>query len=447
MSEQLESELEMLLYMYPELQIEHQGDDLEGTLQLYIEMPKSINIMFENKKEIKIDTFPDNVFSFQIKKSLYPHFHNCLEYSLKNEWMSEKDILRVRNSVTGLFIEMEADSIETDVDTPLLTILLDHIRNLGNLFEDTYSCENLAQYLTFQKLVQKNKQNMFNSTKYTCSICLETFRGESMITLPCNDHNLCKQCFEDYYTTMINQGEMSSMRCPECPYKSTDIDSLTAYETVVDTLFTPALSFEFFEGKLDLSMCKKYRDFFQEQAFLKLEQHINCSCIKCPRCEKWCLRKDMDDEMVHCEGCSMNFCFFCLHSWHGKFNPCKNVLNKIPVEHLEEYIDDETTLDRRLQFEKRFGRNNMKKAAGSLIAEKLLDEAMENDPFSMRRCPKCRTVIEKSEGCNKMKCPMCGIAFCFLCGEDLDPSDPYRHFNDIANDCYHKLFLGMPGAS
>ena len=32
------------------------------------------------------------------------------------------------------------------------------------------------------------------------------------------------------------------------------------------------------------------------------------------------------------------------------------------------------------------------------------------------RCPKCRTVIERSEGCNHMSC-RCGYEFCWLCGE------------------------------
>ncbi|KAL6943129.1 hypothetical protein ACO0RG_002115 [Hanseniaspora osmophila] len=447
MSELLDSELEMLLYMYPELQIEQQGDILLGKLQFSIELSKAIRVTFENNKDIELDTFPNNFFWFQINKTVYPHFQKCLEYNLKNDWMSTEDIFKIRNNVEAVFTEMEDDSGETDPDTPLLTILLDHIRNLDSVFEDIYSCKSLAQYETFQKLAKQNKQNIFNSMKYTCSICLEIFRGQNMITLPCNEHNLCKLCFESYYTTMIDQGEMNSMRCPECPFKNTKIGPLTAYDTVVATLFTPALPFEFFEEKLNPSMCKKYQETFQEQAFLKLEQQINCSCIRCPRCEKWCLRKDMDDKMVHCEDCSMNFCFFCQHSWHGRFNPCKDTLNKIPVEYLEEYIDDQTTLNRRLQFEKRFGKNTLKKAADSLIADKLLDEAIENDPFSLGRCPKCRAAIERSEGCNKMKCPMCGITFCFLCGEDLDPSAPYRHFSEIGSDCYQKLFLGMPGAS
>ncbi|KAK1758198.1 hypothetical protein QBC47DRAFT_134021 [Echria macrotheca] len=34
-----------------------------------------------------------------------------------------------------------------------------------------------------------------------------------------------------------------------------------------------------------------------------------------------------------------------------------------------------------------------------------------------QRCPRCRRVIEKNQGCNHMSC-VCGCEFCYLCGRD-----------------------------
>lgn len=35
-------------------------------------------------------------------------------------------------------------------------------------------------------------------------------------------------------------------------------------------------------------------------------------------------------------------------------------------------------------------------------------------------CPKCRTAVQKSEGCSHMDCPQCKTEFCFVCGAEDD---------------------------
>ena len=44
---------------------------------------------------------------------------------------------------------------------------------------------------------------------------------------------------------------------------------------------------------------------------------------------------------------------------------------------------------------------------------KLLEEG------KMQRCPTCRTLIEKEEGCDHMKCTQCSTDFCYLCSRPL----------------------------
>ena len=43
-------------------------------------------------------------------------------------------------------------------------------------------------------------------------------------------------------------------------------------------------------------------------------------------------------------------------------------------------------------------------------------------------CPCCATPIEKSGGCNHMKCTRCSAAFCWVCGKQIDDDTFPAHF-------------------
>ena len=57
-----------------------------------------------------------------------------------------------------------------------------------------------------------------------------------------------------------------------------------------------------------------------------------------------------------------------------------------------------------------------------------------------KKCPKCQTPIEKSDGCNKMTCHRCNTYFCYLCEAYLPRHNPYGHFSDRTTMCYKQLF-------
>ena len=57
-----------------------------------------------------------------------------------------------------------------------------------------------------------------------------------------------------------------------------------------------------------------------------------------------------------------------------------------------------------------------------------------------KKCPKCQTPIEKSDGCNKMTCHRCNTYFCYLCEAYLPRHNPYGHFSDRTTMCYNQLF-------
>lgn len=47
---------------------------------------------------------------------------------------------------------------------------------------------------------------------------------------------------------------------------------------------------------------------------------------------------------------------------------------------------------------------------------------------SCKSCPRCAIAIEKSDGCNSMRCSRCGVGFCWLCLRVLDDATGGDHF-------------------
>lgn len=150
--------------------------------------------------------------------------------------------------------------------------------------------------------------------------------------------------------------------------------------------------------------------------------------------------------MIRCTKCQSTFCFDCLHSWHGYNNECGARVT-LPIDILEEYIDVmNENGDRKKKIEAMYGKRVLELEANDYIAEKLLDIAIATEASNLQRCPRCRVVIQRSEGCNKMKCEVCGTLFCYLCGISLFVDDSYEHFREKSSPCYGRLFEGMLGS-
>jgi ATP-dependent RNA helicase DHX8/PRP22 len=60
---------------------------------------------------------------------------------------------------------------------------------------------------------------------------------------------------------------------------------------------------------------------------------------------------------------------------------------------------------------------------------KELDEWMQKNKKSRKRCPKCNIPIEKNEGCNHIHCHQCSADICWVC---------LKYF-DTDEDCYHHM--------
>lgn len=67
------------------------------------------------------------------------------------------------------------------------------------------------------------------------------------------------------------------------------------------------------------------------------------------------------------------------------------------------------------------------------VQERLLETwAIENNA---RKCPSCRVLVQKTEGCNHMSCK-CGVHFCWICTEAFDAGSIYSHMTQAHGDWY-----------
>lgn len=134
-------------------------------------------------------------------------------------------------------------------------------------------------------------------------------------------------------------------------------------------------------------------DDFLKEKYFKFKQKIEiaknpilrfCTNVDCQNI----IQKNPLSNFVSCK-CGKQLCFDCGNAWHVG-------------ESCEEARDEEL-------------KKYLKKA-------------------NIKNCPKCKEIIEKSEGCNAMKCPKCNYSFCWNCLQEYQ-NGHFSLFN----------FKGCPG--
>ena len=94
---------------------------------------------------------------------------------------------------------------------------------------------------------------------------------------------------------------------------------------------------------------------------------------------RWCtnpicntvIRNNAMAKKIKCQNCGNEMCFDCRGAWHGKMS-CEQALDK--------------------------------------------EIKVYSKQKNVKLCPKCKSRIEKNEGCNHMTCSRCNYQFCWLCG-------------------------------
>ena len=126
----------------------------------------------------------------------------------------------------------------------------------------------------------------------------------------------------------------------------------------------------------DSDLLNKYKKY---QYNMNIQNNPNQKFCPFPNCDGYLL-KEKGNKFTQCQY-GHKYCFICLSEWHTNSN-CKEIIDK----------------DFQL-----------------LTKNKIL-----------KRCPKCKFYIEKTEGCNHIICRNCEFQFCWLCLQECKSSE---HFN------------------
>jgi hypothetical protein len=182
--------------------------------------------------------------------------------------------------------------------------------------------------------------------------------------------------------------------------------------------------------------CKKDLDFEDIQAARiskssqkKLEQLLLVAKVNasdnldfCPitECSKVALLTPYVN-LGQCQTCHFKFCISCHGNYHS-FELCPTNLDRLVNSSLY-VMREEITLEdgTKMTIEKKiYGKENMtvrKMEMESALRKREFQNLSESlfFKFCAKKCPKCKTLIEKAGGCHHMECGNCGLHFCWTC--------------------------------
>ena len=277
----------------------------------------------------------------------------------------------------------------------------------GRAFQDVASLVELRNSLTEYDIEEKKRQ--FNLNMFDCNVCFSSKLGDKCtLFYPCS-HVFCNSCMSDYFRIKICDGSVKALTCPFDKCESQAIPSQVK-ELVDDDVY------------------EKYEKFL-------LQSSLDCmnDVVYCPRkiCQSPVLIEN-GSSIGMCPRCYFAFCTLCKRSYHG-VQPC-------PIDEAElktlriKYAN--ASPEERLKLERKYGKRNLKYAVEDMISEDWISK-------NSKKCPHCKAVIQKIDGCNKMTCFRCHGNFCWLCQKGISKSSPYLHFNDMKSRCFNKLFEGV----
>ena len=227
-------------------------------------------------------------------------------------------------------------------------LLMKHNWNKDKATEDF--CNNGIHISDIVKIDIENKKLK------QCMVCFDDILPINQLTI-CNEHFFCKNCWNGYLTSQINDGN-TNMRCmdPKCTKHVT--------YSFIRTLF----------NKNPKILCKYFTWIIN--SFVQYKNTYKY-CPN-PKCELISFNND-DENKTTCT-CGTTFCFSCHQNYH--FPASCSVIN---------------------------------------LWNKKCNKDSENALWLMentKNCPKCKISIEKNHGCNHMTCENCKHQFCWLCKED-----------------------------
>ncbi|KAJ5570192.1 translation termination inhibitor protein i.t1.c1 [Penicillium hispanicum] len=455
-------ELSSITAIYPEIKIDPTAP-FRATLELPVALPSPTRVCFQQPLEVglpaaltppvsvdgsKAELEPPTARDVHILSHLPPL---SLGIELPDGYPSEKPpIIQLRTHPPWLpasvLSRLTGDCHRLWEECGRDMVVFTYIDHLQQLAETAFGIQDtpggevfLMRDLKIALLDFNNKaeREKFEQETFECGVCLEPKKGVNCYRLLRCSHVFCIACLQDFYNTCITEGDVDSVKClaPDCEKV---LNPIPAPST--ESQSTPRKKRDRTLGPSELLQIPLGPETVQRYVFLKRKKKIEAdkTTVYCPR--KWCqgaarskrhpkptdpMAEDVDasdeeegftfdplgeesqlppvaERVAICEDCNYAFCSVCKKGWHGELVRC---LPRRQAEQTEE--------------------------------EKATEEYLR---LYTSPCPTCNVPCQKRMGCNHMRCFQCDTHFCYLCSAWLNPENPYKHFNELKNGCFNRLW-------
>ena len=286
------------------------------------------------------------------------------------EIIPNSEIIKKRDVVINNFIE--CSNLNYD-DGEL--VLVNYNWNYDKLIEEWFDnmekikiSSHIEQSEESKKKIEEFISNN-NISEDTCPVCYTEIEKNNSLSLKCN-HQICKECYVEYIKNKILENPITLLQT-SCPMSGCNL-------YITRTIFKQCIT----ELKYKIIFAKSLI-----RNFLVTNKEIK-TCPN-PKCNLSIRVQNSIPKEIKCK-CGQIFCFSCLEESHI---PCDCFL-------AQEWKN----------FGTKFGSEDYV----------WIRKAGEKEQFTwinsfVKKCPNCSLIIEKTQGCNHMRCISCGSEFCWNC--------------------------------
>ena len=285
------------------------------------------------------------------------------------EIIQNSEIIKNRDVIINNFMEFS----NLNYDEAEL-VLVYYSWNYDKLMEEWFDNIDIIKISSHIEQSQDSEKNISefisanNLTSDICPVCYTEIEKDNFLSLKCQ-HKICKECYIEYIKNKLIENAINILQT-SCPMNGCNLYiTRTLYKTCITEL--------------------KYKIIFAKNIirnFLMTNKEIK-TCPN-PKCNLSIRVQNAIPKEIKCK-CGQIFCFSCLEESHI---PCDCFMAKEWKNYAE-----------------KFGNNDFVWIKKETNEEK----SFTNNQF-MKKCPKCKLIIEKNQGCNHMTCP-CGYEFCWNC--------------------------------
>ncbi|KAM9897748.1 hypothetical protein OXX79_006700 [Metschnikowia pulcherrima] len=443
--------------------------NLSGSIKIPITLENDVLVQLSSREGGSLSTYVRYLPSIHLDFEFPEHYpyEAPPETKIRSQILDESKQTEITRNLTKLW---------SDSRDQVLFSMIDHIQQVSYDYVDSVQSKTMdchGDQIFYDQIIafdQEQRLESFNASTFTCEICQGDVKGEKCMQFSPCEHVFCRKCLRDFFTSLIESGDVEKVHCPdfECGKSALQIrekylrlDFLTRdnfdFEEFKRNIMTPPIRLDTLQAVLGtesggVSLFEKYIAIYNDHQHALIAKLFPMRLVTCPRdhCPAMIFRENTQDRLVVCRQCGYAFCNTCRKSFHSGSIDCsrtkdERVYHGIAVEDIELWISEGKSTPAGNQLRCRYGHELLRKVADEYTMDQMFNELLKEESHEFSTCPTCDIVIQRSEGCNKMRCSHCYTFFCHLCSAFLDQDHPYDHFKDKASTCYNRLFQGMPG--